>query len=389
MPVAAHVRPQESLYFSTVVPPQLATLNLEDTQLYLRRLGLDDEVAHHAPSSDLLALLLVRHQLTIPYDSSAIHAGPTDWTGPSKAIEWRRGPGMQLGEGNFARIVGRGKEGTQKIGANGLPAGGGGYCYALNQSMAALLRGFGFVVSEVPARVFLHRGKDPKVAGTWWSHTTHSALLVDWPGAHERVFVDPGFGGGSAPCIIPFFDGSTAPSLSKSESFLIKFEKMPIGDLTTTYVDPPDGFTLYRRVVEAGHEIQDHRTADAGPGYWTPCIHCSVASMSPDDIVMGDFYNSQHPRAPWASIFLVSILLPNGARKTLCHGIPAIDEQAPRFDLDRERDQREGKVERERRKWAKLYSKEGIKGREYDVRWIEFETDPIRDVLENEFNYRF
>jgi len=40
----------------------------------------------------------------------------------------------------------------------------------------------------------------------------------------------------------------------------------------TLYADPPDGFTLYRRVVEAGVEIPDHRKASDGPGYWTPCV---------------------------------------------------------------------------------------------------------------------
>jgi hypothetical protein len=97
--------------------------------------------------------------------------------------------------------------------------------------------------------------------------------------------------------------------------------------------------------------------------------------MSPEDIVMGDFFNSCHPTAPWASIFLVSILLENGARRTLCHGIPAIDQHAPPHS--------EGK------KLAKLYSKEGIKGPEYDIEWIVFETEPIREVLEREFNFRF
>ena len=97
--------------------------------------------------------------------------------------------------------------------------------------------------------------------------------------------------------------------------------------------------------------------------------------MSPEDIVMGDFFNSRHPTAPWASIFLVSKLLPTGSRRTLCHGIPAIDQHAP--------------VHPDGKKLAKLYSKEGIKGEEYDVDWVVFETGPMRGVLEKEFNFRF
>lgn len=370
MPTANFQRPAESIYFSSSNPPVLAALNLEDTQLYLKRLGIDPELAHRPPSLELLSLILVQHHLTIPYDSSAIHVSDWDAEGP---ITWRNGRGMELGRGNFERIVGKDKQGKQRIGKNGLPMGGGGYCFALNQSCTALLRGFGFRVSEIPARVFLHRGRDP-VDGTLWSCTTHSALLVDYPGSEQRYFLDTGFGGGGSAVLLPFHNGATAPSLSKSESFLIKFEKMPMGEVTL-YADPPDGFTLYRRVVEAGVEIKDHRVASDGPGYWTPCIHCSIASLSPEDLIIGDFFNSNHPTAPWANIFLVSLLLPNGARRTLCHGIPAIDQHAPTHP--------DGK------KLAKLYSKEGIKGSEYDIEWIVFETRPIRDVLEREFNFRF
>jgi len=305
MPSATFQRPTESIYFSSSNPPVLAALNLEDTQLYLKRLGIDPALAHSPPSLELLSLILVQHHLTIPYDSSAIHVSDWDAEGP---ITWRNGRGMELGRGNFERIVGKDKDGKQKTGKNGLPMGGGGYCFALNQSCTALLRGtfklaqislkycsnrslafsriahrlpsnrsfplpalgFGFRVSEIPARVFLHRGRDP-VDGTLWSCTTHSALLVDYPGSEQRYFLDVGFGGGGSAVLLPFQDGATAPSLSKSESFLIKFEKMPMGEVTL-YADPPDGFTLYRRVVEAGVEIKDHRVASDGPGYWTPCV---------------------------------------------------------------------------------------------------------------------
>lgn len=132
-------RPEKSIYFSTTVPPTLATLNLPDTRLYLQRLGLDPELAHSPPSFELLSSILLAHHLRIPYDSSNIHVA--DWAGPSRPIEWMQGPGMELGRKNFERIVGKGKDGKQRMGSNGLPAGGGGYCYALNQSVTALLRG--------------------------------------------------------------------------------------------------------------------------------------------------------------------------------------------------------------------------------------------------------
>ncbi|CEQ39935.1 SPOSA6832_01509, partial [Sporobolomyces salmonicolor] len=424
------LRPAESIYFSTTLPPVLAVLNLADTHLYLRRLGLSPSLASQPPSLELLSTLLLAHHTHIPYDSSALHVPPGDWTGPSKPIQFRRGRGMELGKGNFDRIM-KGKD-VQPDGRKGGMPGQGSYCYGLNQLSASLLRGFGFRVSEIGARVFLHRGKDPKESGVWcvclalatklsmaqsypdrWSQTTHMALLVDWPGSEERWFLDvgassgpffvrppcfpcalpalvgarikgtrqdlthararpvAGFGGGGSPVPIPFRDGATAPSLSPYESFLLRFEKLPIGDLPTI-PDPPAGFTLYRRVTDT--PIRAPELADSGPGYWTPCIHCTVATVAPEDIVMGDYFNSTHPTAPWANIFIVSVLLaPSGARKTLVHGIPAIDQEAP--------------LHPEGKKLAKLYTKEAILGREYDVEWVVFETGPIREVLEREFNF--
>jgi hypothetical protein len=165
---------------------------------------------------------------------------------------------------------------------------------------------------------------------------------------------------------------------------------MPIGDLTTT-PDPHDGFTLYRRVVPAGVEIEDPATAGEGPGFWTPAMHLTVrflssslcaelttplfqiATIAPEDMVVADFYSSFHPEAAWTNAFIASILLPSGARRTLVHGIAAIERDAPN----------DGK------RYAKLYEKEGIKGDETAVRWIPFETQPVREVLESEFGFSF
>ncbi|BGP30133.1 hypothetical protein JCM10296v2_001885 [Rhodotorula toruloides] len=354
-----NIRPAESIYFSQSMPPVLACLSLPDTERYLERMGLPAALACEPPSLDLLSRILMAHHLNIPYDSSAIHVGPEDWRGPNKEITWRQGPGMEMGgRGNFDRVVLRRN---------------GGYCYALNQLAASLLRGFGFRVSEVGARVFLHRGKDPEEVGHWWSHTTHMALIVDWDGSDGRWFLDVGFGGGGSPIPIPLRDGATAPSLSPSESFLLREEPIPLGELAATTHDAYPGWTLYRRVVHAGVTIPDPAKAGSGPGHWTPCIHFTLATISPEDILAGDFYNSRHPQAPWANIFIASRLLPNGARRTICHGIPAIDASAPQ----------------DGRKYAKVYSKEGIKGVDYDVEWVPFETQPVRVVLERDFGFQF
>ncbi|GAA5888060.1 hypothetical protein JCM6882_000267 [Rhodosporidiobolus microsporus] len=354
----ASARPAESLYFSTTIPPALAVLNLADTERYLERIGLPASLADAKPSLELLEKLLMANHLTIPFSSASIHVPAEDWLGPNKPIELRRGPGMELGKKNFERLI------TKKQ---------GGYCYSTNPTCAAFLRGFGFRVSEIGARVYLHRGKDPREVGIWWSQMTHVALLVDWEGSEDRWLFDIGFGGGACPIPIPLRDGATTHSLSKNESFLLREETMPVGDLQTI-PDPPRGFTLYRRVVPAGYAIEDPATADADSvGFWTPAQHLTIATIAPEDMVVADFYSSFHPEAAWTNAFVVSLLLPNGARRTLAHGIAALARGAPQ----------------DGRKYAKLYTKEAIKGEEYDVEWVPFETEPIRKVLEKEYGFLF
>lgn len=48
---------------------------------------------------------------------------------------------------------------------------------------------------------------------------------------------------------------------------------------------------MYRRVLPPGQTIDSPATAGQGPGYWTPCYHFSLSTMSPDDIIMLNHYN--------------------------------------------------------------------------------------------------
>lgn len=73
-----------------------------------------------------------------------------------------------------------------------------------------------------------------------------------------------------------------------------------------------------------------------------------------------------HPQAPFVNFFVVSILLPDGARRTLGYSEAL------------------GKEE-EGRKFAKVWTKEGVKGEEYDVEWVAFETGPLGELLRKEF----
>lgn len=119
-------RPAESIYFSTVLPPQLAVFNDADTIAYLARIGLSSNVLAESPSFDLLSRVHLHHHLAVPYDTSSLHVPEAKWTEESRPIDLGRGAGMQLGtRGNFERIIERHR---------------GGFCYANNTLYAALLR---------------------------------------------------------------------------------------------------------------------------------------------------------------------------------------------------------------------------------------------------------
>jgi hypothetical protein len=73
-----------------------------------------------------------------------------------------------------------------------------------------------------------------------------------------------------------------------------------------------------------------------------------------------------HPAAPFVNFFVVSILLPSGARRTLGYSSALGKEEGGR-------------------KYAKVWTKEGIKGEETEVEYVPFETGPIGEVLRREF----
>ena len=169
-------------------------------------------------------------------------------------------------------------------------------------------------------------------------------------------------------------DGETSPSLSPTESFRLVEEVLPV-DKTSILEDRPPGFTLYRRVLPPNTKIESHETAGSGPGHWTPAYHFTLSTLSPADIHMASYYNEHAPDAPFVNFFVVSVLLKTGARRTLSYGVAPVDMNAGGA---------EGTIRQ-----AKLYTKEGSKGEEYDVEWVEFETGPVRAVLEREFDFKF
>lgn len=167
-------------------------------------------------------------------------------------------------------------------------------------------------------------------------------------------------------------DGQTSPSLSPCEAFLLTSGTLPSASLALP------GWTFSRRVVPPHTTIPSHSLASEGPGYWSPCYHFTLSSLCPTDIAMASFYNERSPEAPFMSFFVVSILLATGSRKSLIYGTGKVPEGMSMGDG--------GGGERVK---GKLYEKEGIKGEEREVRWVEFETESVRKVLEEEFGYEF
>lgn len=48
-------------------------------------------------------------------------------------------------------------------------------------------------------------------------------------------------------------------------------------------------------MLPRGETIASSDAADSGPGFWTPCYHFSLSTMSPDDIIMLNHYNGKLP----------------------------------------------------------------------------------------------
>ncbi|KDE07004.1 hypothetical protein MVLG_02740 [Microbotryum lychnidis-dioicae p1A1 Lamole] len=320
-------RPATSLFIGKTSPRiQHAILSLPDTESLLSRLDLPTTLADSEPSLELLYQILMAWHTHIPYDTSSLHVKRTDWENAmeeSRSIVLGTGDGMELGVGNFERIS--------------------------------------------------KRYTDPAIVGYDWSCITHELLVVDWAGSSSKRYVlDAGFGGGGCPYPIVLEDGATSRSLTRNESFLLRKQTMGINSFEEIH-DPPSGWTLYRRVLPRGSVVEDATSLDPSPGFWSPCVHFTLESILPSDVIMAEYYNSHASAATFMIFFVVSILLPTGARKTLSYGAPPIDLKDGDDNLIK----------------AKLYTKEGIKGEEENVEFIPFETGPIRKVLEREFGFRF
>lgn len=170
--------------------PTFATDSFSSEQVaaYLHRIGLSPSLVESPPSLQLLSQIYLAHHENVPKDTTAMHCSHDAWTGPSSPIVLGSSfQQMALRTDAFDPIV------RQHAGS---------YCWGNNPTFAALLRSFGFRVSEVAAKVFkgwANLNPTDEVVRDKWGTFTHVVLLVDWNGSGQRYVLDVGFGGDGCP----------------------------------------------------------------------------------------------------------------------------------------------------------------------------------------------
>ncbi|MFC9387669.1 arylamine N-acetyltransferase family protein [Streptomyces venezuelae] len=135
------------------VPPESFVPTPADVEAYLRRIGA---ARPDREDSDALRELQLRHLRTVPFENLSIHLGEAVVLDEKALLD---------------KVVG---------------ARRGGFCYEVNTAFAVLLRGLGYEVSLLQARVFGEGGK-PGIP------YDHMALLVETSDGRRRL-ADVGFG---------------------------------------------------------------------------------------------------------------------------------------------------------------------------------------------------
>ncbi|KAJ7647658.1 arylamine N-acetyltransferase 1 [Roridomyces roridus] len=337
--------------------PTFATDALDPAQIaaYLTRIELAPALADSAPSLKLLSDVYLNHHLHVPKDTTSMHVTKEAWNGPSQPIVLGSSlNAMPLRTAGFDRIV--------RLHA-------GGYCWANNPTFAALLRGLGFRVSEVSAKVYKNWANLDtldKIVRNRWGTITHVVLVVDWPGSGDRYVLDVGFGGGGCPIPMPLRNGATVLGLNPYEAWTLRHEPLPHDPEDEPPIDVIPGYTMYRRTSQVGFcSVPDADT----PSTWTHQLHFLLASVTIRDIGLFDFYSQGHPLAAFTGFFLVTRLLPGGARRSLIY--------SENMACDGKR-------------LARVYTTGGLGGDgPRDVEYVPMETGPMRAFLEREFGFVF
>ncbi|GAA6011955.1 hypothetical protein JCM10207_003439 [Rhodosporidiobolus poonsookiae] len=324
----------------------LGRLSRTNAAAYLERINLPGTLLDSPPSLDLLRSLQSQHMLTVPFESTTIHV--PDWHDLSAPVSLGGGEPVALGERAYRHLVELRR---------------GGYCFSGNSTFAALLRYFGFRVSECSARVNAKQRKDPEVDGYDWDSTSHQVSIVDWEGSDGRFLVDVAFGANCA-YPIPFHNGATQTSIPSADLFRLTCTPRLPGSSAALLPDSAPYWTLWRQCYNP-----------SGTAYWSPIYAFLLQSVPFRDFRVKNHWQSTNATARFRTFFVATRLHDTGERTTLMY----LDGMT--------HPQRSGEAA------AKLSRteapREGRREEELRTEWVPMRVGEVREVLEREFGMRF
>ncbi|KAH9816415.1 hypothetical protein DFH28DRAFT_890930 [Melampsora americana] len=343
------------------IPIQIPKLTKLETEQYLKRLNLTfSKLERFSNPKEKLKVLHLNHLLNIPFDTTSIQL-PKDWWINSSTTnqKFKIDPFCNGFEGVF----------LDQSFQNVVIEGRGGYCFNLNSLFARLLVSLGYEVNFLGARVNLNRNTNSKIKGYDWSPITHLILQINLPSTLEKIICDIGFGGGSINFPMDLIDSKPMKSLRKDEEFKLTFESCPnlfnedlINSTTTSSSSSSKGYTL-------------ERWSDS-LGYWSACYHFNLNPLTFSDLEVLNWYNSTSPLAYFKSFMVVSLLKPNGSRRSLT--AMKMDGKQIESEFHHEEDQEQS---------IKVYTKESVMGEESEVVKIEPDLKSLYQTLLNEFGW--
>ncbi|GAA6060951.1 hypothetical protein JCM10212_006533 [Sporobolomyces blumeae] len=327
---------------------------------YLDRISLPRSLIDERPSFELLSRLLLAQLEQIPKDTTPLHVAEAQWASPPSVIKLSTAyTNMPESTSAFDRVI------KQRKGA---------FCFAINATLSAFLRSFGFRVSELVGRTFKgDPANDPATHpdGYKWGTMTHEMMVVDWPGSDGRYLVDGAWGPWACPVPIKLSNGETVMGLNDYEAFRLVEEFLPMTPGRSQPIDQLKGWTFYRRITPPGRRVELPIDASS-PGHWVPFFHFHLSSIPLLDFKLYHHFSASHELASFTAFWLVTRLIPDsgGARRSMMYAEKA------------------GEGTR-----AKVYTTGGhdakgsLEGR--DVEWVEMETETMREYLKKEFGFGF
>ncbi|EGG04125.1 uncharacterized protein MELLADRAFT_108766 [Melampsora larici-populina 98AG31] len=335
-------------------PNQFTKLTPQEVTQYLNRLNLTHSQLPSC-SIETLKLLHLNHLLYIPFDTTSLQL-PKNWWKSNQNHDDKNENGKEDGKEKEKVWVNPMKKEFEGVFLDEVESfnriiieGRGGYCFNLNYLFARLLITLNYEVTLQGARVNMYRNSNPSTHGHLWSPITHLTLFVTIPSSPRKFLCDIGFGGGSSAFPIELIPDIPIKTLTKGEEFKLNFQLCP--DLEN----------------ENGNEGQKAWTVERFVnGYWSACYHVYLNPLTVSDLEVYNWYNSTCPAAHFKSFMVVSILKPNGSRRTLT---ATTNPEGTHDQI------------------IKLYTKENVISEESDVSIIEPNFNTFYETLCKEFGW--